>query len=110
MMSTHVHMMAAGSSSGTMLAVNLTLIPAGKRVCTVIYSSYQHLEGHLKLLQGEGTYYFEYMTLLLRNCVFVHGALIIWSFEVTLCCYRTSILVVFTSRYNPMWIVTAFQV
>lgn len=29
---TRVRMMAAGSSSGTMLAVNLTLIPAGRRV------------------------------------------------------------------------------
>lgn len=35
MMSTHVLMMAAGSSSGTMLAVNLTLIPAGRKVCTL---------------------------------------------------------------------------
>lgn len=34
MMSTHVLMMAAGSSSGTTLAVNLTLIPAGRKVCS----------------------------------------------------------------------------
>lgn len=34
MMNTHVRMMAAGSSSGTTLAVNLTLTPAGKRVFT----------------------------------------------------------------------------
>lgn len=33
MMSTHVRMMAAGSSSGTTLAVNLTPTPAGKKVC-----------------------------------------------------------------------------
>lgn len=33
-MNTHVRTMAAGSLSGTMLAVNLTLIPAGRRVCS----------------------------------------------------------------------------
>ena len=34
MMNTRVRTMAAGSSSGTTLAVNLTLTPAGKRVCS----------------------------------------------------------------------------
>lgn len=33
MTSTRAHMMAAGSSSGTTLAVNLTLILAGRKVC-----------------------------------------------------------------------------
>lgn len=35
MMSTRVRMMAAGSSSGTTLAVNLMLTPAGRRVRTL---------------------------------------------------------------------------
>lgn len=34
MTSTRAHMMAAGSSSGTTLAVNLTPILAGRKVCT----------------------------------------------------------------------------
>lgn len=42
-MNTRVRTMAAGSLSGTMLAVNLTLIPAGRRVCST-NTKYTH--GH----------------------------------------------------------------
>lgn len=68
MMNTHVHTMAAGSSSGTTLAVNLILTPAGRRVSSTYTKT--HAVTTLKLLfcivsldsKQVGTPHFEFHT------------------------------------------------
>lgn len=82
MTSTRARMMAAGSLSGTTLAVNLMPIPAGRKVCTgqrhfysrvmvgLVLACYHGLKFHVMSKMQNFIYNFEIPKLYMKFCIF----------------------------------------